>query len=211
MLDKGVAYYRLAEFSKDTAENLRTAMTLARGEHATGIILDLRNNPGGAFLVVQPVASIFLPKGTEIVSLEYAVPALHTEFVSEEGAKVTTPLVVLVNGGTAAEAEAFAAALHDNNRAQIVGSKTFGCGFLSTSTRLSDSSVLVMPTAYYMRPSKQILQDKGLVPDVIIEVPRETERPLAMAGFGTFDWRKSRAEVLTNDLPLAKAFSLLAK
>ncbi|MGO9243841.1 MAG: S41 family peptidase [Verrucomicrobiia bacterium] len=211
MLDKGVVYYRLAEFSKETAENLRTAMTLARGEHVTGIILDLRNNPGGAFLTVQPAASIFLPKGTEIASLEYAVTALHTGFVSDDGAKVTTPVILLVNGGTAAEAEAFAAALQDNHRAQIVGSKTFGCGFLATSTRLANGSVLVMPTAYYMRPSKQILQDKGLTPDVIVELPRETERSLALAGFGVFDWRNARAEALATDLPLAKAFSLLAK
>ncbi len=202
MLDKGVAYYRLAGFSKDTADNLRTAMTLARGEHATGIILDLRNNPGGAFLAVQPAASIFLPKGAEIAALEYAVPALHTGFVSDEGAKVTIPVVVLVNGGTAAEAEAFAAALQDNNRAQIVGSKTFGRGFLAMSTRLANGSVLVMPTAYYMRPSKQILQDKGLTPDVIVELPRETERSLAMAGFGNFDWRNAKAEVLA-DRPAA--------
>lgn len=211
MLDKGVAYYRLAGFSKDTADYLRTAMTLAKGEHATGIILDLRNNPGGGFLAVQPAASIFLPKGAEIVALEYAVPAMHTGFVSDEGAKATVPVVVLVNGGTAAEAEAFAAALQDNNRARIVGSKTFGRGFLAVSTRLANGSVLVMPTAYYMRPSKQILQDKGLMPDVIVELPRETERSLAMTGFGNFDWRNARAEVLATDLPLAKAFALLAK
>jgi len=211
MLDKGVAYYRLAGFSKDTADNVRMMMILARGQHATGIILDLRNNPGGSFLAVQPVASIFLPKGTEIASLEYAVPALHTGFVSDDSAKVTTPLVVLVNGGTAAEAEAFAAALQDNDRAQIVGSKTFGRGFLPVSTRLANGLVLVMPTAYYMRPSKQILQDKGVVPDVIVELPRETERSLAHAGFGTFDWKNAKADVLATDLPLAKAFSLLAK
>ena len=211
ILDKGVVYYRLAEFSKETVENLRTAMTLARGEHVAGIILDLRNNPGGMFLAVQPAASIFLPKGAEIASLEYAVPALHTGFVSDDGAKTMTPIVVLVNGSTAAEAEVFAAALQDNHRAQIVGSKTFGRGFLAMSTRLANGSVLVMPTAYYMRPSKQILQDKGLVPDVIVELPRETERSLALAGFGAFDWRNAKAEVLATDLPLAKALSLLAK
>jgi carboxyl-terminal processing protease len=211
MLDNGVAYYRLTEFSKDSADNLRAAMILARGQHVTGIILDLRNNAGGAFLTVQPAASIFLPKGAEIVSLEYADPTLHAGFVSEEGAKVMIPVVLLVNGGTAAEAEAFAAALQDNNRAQIVGSRTFGCGFLATSTRLKNGSVLVMPTAYYMRPSRQILQDKGILPGVIVELPRETERSLAMAGFGAFDWKNAKAKVLATDLPLAKAFSILAK
>jgi carboxyl-terminal processing protease len=211
MLDGGVAYYRLVEFSRETADNIRTAMTLARSAHLTGIILDLRNNPGGAFLTVQPVASIFLPKGAEIASLEYAVPALHTDFLSEDGPKVTTPVILLVNGGTASEAEVFAAALQDNHRAQVVGSKTFGRGFLAMSARLANGSVLVMPTAYYMRPSKQILQERGLIPDVVVEWPRETERRVAIAGFGTFDWKNDKAAVLTTDLPLAKAFSRLAK
>jgi carboxyl-terminal processing protease len=118
---------------------------------------------------------------------------------------------LLVNGGTAAEAEVFAAALQDNHRARIVGTQSFGRGFLTASTALADGSVLVTPTAYYMRPSKVILQDKGLTPDVIVELPRETERSLARAGFGTFDWKTDRREVLATDLPLAKAMSLLAK
>jgi carboxyl-terminal processing protease len=211
MLDKGVAYYRLAEFSKDSVDDLRTAMILARGQHVTGLILDLRNNPGGPFLTVQPAASIFLPKDTEIASLAYADPAMHPVFFSNDGPKVTTPLVLLVNAGTAAEAEVFASALQDNHRAKIVGSKTFGRGFLATSTRLKNGSVLVMPTAYYMRPSKQILQDKGLEPNIIVELPREAERSLAIAGFGSFDWSKAKVQVLATDLPLAKALSLLAK
>jgi carboxyl-terminal processing protease len=156
-------------------------------------------------------ASFFLVKGAEIVALEYGSPGLHTTFVSDENLKVTTPLVLLVNGGTAAEAEVFAAALQDNHRARIVGTQTFGRGFLTASTALADGSVLVTPTAYYMRPSKQILQEKGLTPDVIVELPRETERSLARAGFGTFDWKTDRREVLATDLPLAKAMSLLAK
>jgi carboxyl-terminal processing protease len=210
LLDKGVAYYRLAEFSTSSLEGLRTAMTLARSGHATAIILDLRNNPGGSFLTVPPAASLFLPKDAEIASLEYAVPALHAGFLSEDGPKVTTPVILLVNGGTAAEAEVFASALQDNHRAQVVGSKTFGRGFLVMSAPLANGSVLVMPTAYYMRPSKQILQDKGLMPDVVVEWPREAERLAARAGFGAFDWKNDKATVLTTDLPLAKALSRLA-
>jgi carboxyl-terminal processing protease len=210
-LDKNVAYYRLPQFTQDTVESFRAAMILAKSKGTAAIILDLRNNAGGAFEAAQVAASFFLPKSTEIVALEYGSPGLHTDFVSDESLKITTPLVLLVNGGTAAEAEVFAAALQDNNRARLVGTPTFGCGFLTASTRLSDGSVLVIPTAYYRRPSKQILQDKGLTPDVIVELPRETERSLARAGFGTFDWKTDHNEVLTTDLPLAKALSLLAR
>lgn len=210
-LDQGVAYYRVSQFTQGTVENFRAAMTLAKGERAPGIILDLRNNPGGAFGAAQVAASFFLPRGAEVVSLEYANPAVRTTFVSDESLNVTAPLVLLVNGGTAAEAEVFAAALQDNKRARVVGSRSFGRGLLATPTRLSDGSVLVLPTAYYLRPSKQMLQDKGLTPDVIVELPRESERSLARAGFGTFDWRNDKARVLAADLPLAKALSLLAK
>jgi carboxyl-terminal processing protease len=210
-LDKGVVYYRVSQFTQDAVEDLRAAMILAKSKSANGIILDLRNNAGGAFEAAQVAASFFLVKGTEIVALEYGSPGLHTTFVSDENLKITVPLVLLVNGGTAAEAEVFAAALQDNKRARIVGTQTFGRGLLSAATRLTDGSVLIMPTAYYMRPSKQILQDKGLIPDEIVELSRETERSLARAGFGTFDWKTDHSEVLTTDLPLAKAVSLLTR
>ncbi len=210
-LDRGVAYYRVSQFTQGVVENLRAAMILAKSQGASGIILDLRNNAGGAFEAAQVAASFFLSKGTELVALEYGSPGLHTTFVSDESLNVTAPVILLINGGTADEAEVFAAALQDNKRARIVGSQSFGRGFLIASTRLSDGSVLVMPTAYYMRPSKQILQDKGLTPDVIVELPRETERSLARSGFGTFDWKNDRRAVLATDLPLAKAISLLAK
>ena len=210
VLDKGIAYYRLPEFSTNAVEGLRTAMTLARSGHATGVILDLRNNPGGSFLTVPPAASLFLPKDAEIASLEYAAPALHADFLSEDGPKVTVPVILLVNSGTAAEAEAFAAALQDNHRAQVVGSKTFGRGFLAASARMANGSVLVMPTAYYMRPSKEIIQDRGLTPDVVVEWPRELERSASSAGFGTFNWKDNKTAVLSADPPLAKALSRLS-
>jgi carboxyl-terminal processing protease len=210
-LDKAVAYYRLSDFTLAAVENLRTAMIIAKSERAPGIILDLRDNPGGKFEAAQVAASFFLPKGTEVVSLSYANPGMHTTFVSDESMNVTAPLILLVNGGTAAEAEVFAAALQDNRRARIVGSKSFGRGILAASIRLSDGSVLVMPSAYFARPTKQFIQDKGLTPDVVVELPRETERALTRAGFGKFDWSNHRTEVLETDLPLAKAFLLLAK
>ncbi len=210
-LDKGVAYFRIPQFTQDAVENLRAAMILAKSQGAAGIILDLRNNAVGMFEAVKWPRPFFLVRNTEIVALEYGVPGLHTDFVSDENLKITMLLVLLVNGGTAAEAEVFAAALQDNKRARIVGTQSFGRGFITASTALGDGSVLATPTAYYMRPSKEILQDKGLTPDVVVEMPREAERSLARAGFGTFDWKTDRREVLMTDLPLSKAISLLAK
>ncbi len=210
-LNRRIAYCRVPEFGHAAIEALHTAMARAKEERASGVILDLRNNAGGAFEAMQVAASLFLPPGAPIVALDYADPSQRTTFVSDQSGKFIVPLVLLVNGGTAAEAEIFAAALHDNKRAQLVGSKTFGRGFLATSFTLGDGSVLSVPTAYYLRPSKQILHGTGLTPDIVVDLPRETERLLARLGFGTFNWANDRTAVLAVDLPLAKALSLLAK
>lgn len=210
-LDKGVAYCRVPEFSVAAVEQLHAAMVRAKSERASSVILDLRNNAGGAFEAAQVAASIFLPKDANIVALEYANPNQRTTFVSDQNKKFTAPVVVLVNGGTAGEAEVFAAALQDNKRAQLVGSKTFGRGFLVAPVALGDGFVLSVPTAYYLRPSKQSLQGVGLKPDLVVDLPRDTERLLDRLGFSTFDWAHHKTQVLRTDLPLAKALSLLGK
>ena len=210
-LDKSVAYCRVPEFTVAAVEKLHGAMARAKSERVSGVILDLRNNAGGAFEAAQVAASIFLPKGANIVTLEYASPSQRTTFVSDENEKFAAAVVLLVNGGTAGEAEIFAAALQDNKRAQVVGSKTFGRGFLVASVALGDGSVLSVPTAYYLRPSKQVLQGTGLMPDIVVDLPRDTERLLDRLGFSTFDWANHKTQVLKTDLPLAKALSLLTK
>lgn len=210
-LDKGVAYCRIPEFTVTAVEQLHAAMARAKSERASNVILDLRNNPGGAFEAAQVAASIFLPKDANIVALEYANPSQRTTFVSDQNKKFTAPVVVLVNGGTAGEAEVFAAALQDNKRAQLVGSKTFGRGFLIATVALGDGFVLSVPTAFYLRPSKQRLQGVGVKPDLVVDLSRDAERLLDRLGFSTFDWAHHKTQVLRTDLPLAQALSLLTK
>lgn len=210
-LDNGVAYCRLPEFTQPAVEDLRAAMARAKKERAAGVILDLRDNAGGTFEAAQVAASMFLPKAANIVALEYGEAGQRATFVSNAGEKFTMPLVVLVNAGTAGEAELFAAALQDNKRARIVGSRTFGRAYLTGFVALDDGSVLSLPTAYYQRPSKGTLQGRGVTPDVIVDLPRQTERLIERMGFSTFRWPAHRTEVLATDLPLAKAMSLLAR
>jgi carboxyl-terminal processing protease len=209
-LDARVAYCRVPEFTVAAVESLGRAMDRAKSQRAAGVVLDLRNNAGGAFEAAQVAASMFLPADETIVSLEYASPSQRTTFVSNPGRKITVPLVVLVNAGTAAEAEVFAAALQDHKRGQLVGSRTFGRGFLAASVALADGSVLSVPTAYYLTPANRVFHGAGLTPDVLVNLPRETERALTRAGFGAFDWANDKTEVLATDAPLAKALSLLA-
>ncbi|HUI07193.1 MAG TPA: S41 family peptidase [Verrucomicrobiae bacterium] len=206
-----IAYCRVPEFTHAAVEALHTAMARAKEERAPGVILDLRDNAGGKFEAAQVAASMFLPAGAPIVALDYADPSQRTSFVSDQGEKFTAPLVLLVNGGTAAEAEMVAAALQDHKRAQLIGSKTFGRGLLTTSVTLSDGCVLSVPTAYYRRPSNQIMHGIGVTPDIVVAVPRDTERLLAHIGFATFNWKNDKNAVLKTDLPLAKALAALAR
>ena len=210
-LDKHIAYCRVPEFTVPVVESLRAAMVQSKDEGMASVILDLRNNAGGAFEAAQVAASMFLPKEAPIVALEYAHPSQRATFVSDEGKKFIMPLAVLVNAGTAGEAELFAAALQDNKRARLVGGKTFGRGFLVASATLADGSVLTMPTAYYKRPSQEMFQGSGLIPDVFIDLPRQNERLIERIGFSTFQWPSHRTQVQATDLPLAKAMFLLTR
>lgn len=210
-LGRGIVYFRVPEFSVAVVERLRPELLQPRVRQASGLILDLRNNPGGAFDAAQAAASLFLPARVEVVALDYPNPSLRTSFVSDTGSKLTAPIVLLINGGTAAEAEIFAAALRDNKRARLLGSRTFGRGHHFELVPLPDGTVLSLPTADYMPPSGQGFHSMGLTPDVIVELPRKTERGLTAAGLGSFQLIKSNDKVLSADLPLARAFELLLK
>ncbi len=210
-LGKGVAYCRLAEFSLPVVEQLQTDIKRAENGHARGLILDLRNNAGGAFDAAVVAARLFLPNKAEIVSLDYSKPEFRTTFVSDNGNRCTIPVVLLVNGGTAAEAEIFTAALRDNGRARLVGSKTFGRALFFGQFPLPDGSAVYIPTAQYLPPSHQSFQSAGLVPDIEVEIPRDAERRLATVGFGGFDWVNDKADVLKTDITLARALQLFGQ
>ncbi len=210
-LGQGVAYCRVPEFTQPVVESLLTELKKSKLQMAKALVLDLRNNPGGGFDTAMVAARLFLPDKAEIVSLEYGRPEYRTTFVSDGSYKCPLPLVVLVNEGTAAEAEIFAAALQDHKRARLVGSRTFGRGLLFGQFPLPDGSALFIPTAQFIPPSHKPFNSVGLTPDIAVEVPRETERRLETLGFGTFDWTQDKNEVLESDLTLARALQLFAK
>ncbi|HUK82480.1 MAG TPA: S41 family peptidase [Verrucomicrobiae bacterium] len=210
-LGRSVVYFRVSEFTPAVLERLRAALQHPRAQKARGLILDLRNNPGGTFLVTLAAARLFLYAKADIVALEYSNPGLRTTFVSDAGEKFLAPMAVLVDGGTAGEAEIFAAALRDQKRARLVGTKTFGRGRLISQFPLPDGSALLVPTAVYLPPSKHAFNDDGLTPDEAVSVPRETERILSAMGFGSFNSAGGRSEALKTDPVLAHALELLTK
>ena len=210
-LSGGIGYLRVSEFTLPVVEKLHGELRRAQTQKTRALILDLRNNAGGAFDAALVAARLFVPANADIVLLDYSDPKFRTSFVSDSSDKFTALVVLLVNGGTAAEAEIFAAALRDQKRARLVGSTTFARGVMIAQFPLPDGTVLSIPTAHYLSPSKQPFHGTGLTPDIEVTVSRETERSLATAGFGSFDWVNDKREMLKTDLVLAKALELLAK
>jgi hypothetical protein len=180
-LTKGIAFCRLREISVPAVETLRAQIKQAESGHARGIIVDIRDNAGGTLDAAVAAAQIFLPARAEIVTLGYSNPEHRATFVSENRKHCSMPVVLLVNSGTAVEAELFAAALRDHKRARLIGSKTAGRGRLSSLFPLSDGFALYLPAAYYLPPAKRPFHKIGLTPDVSVEPAGETDAALAKA------------------------------
>lgn len=165
-----VGYIRLSQFNGQTTEMLRTqiaALSKDTGSKLKGFIIDVRNNPGGLLDQVVSVADNFLDRG-EIVSTRGRKPDAAARFAAKPGDILKgKPLVVLVNGGTAAGAEILAAALQDNRRATIVGSRSFGKGTVQTIIPLGpDAGAIRLTTASYTTPAGRQIQARGIEPDI---------------------------------------------
>ncbi len=172
MLDPGYGYVRISQFQSRTGENLREALVKLEDEAdgpLKGLVLDLRNNPGGVLSAAVSVSDAFLKDGI-IVYTEGRLEDAKLKF----NAKPTdildgAPLVVLVNGGSASASEIVAGALQDHQRAIIMGQKTFGKGSVQTILPMDNGSALKLTTAKYYTPSGVSIQATGISPDIALE------------------------------------------
>ncbi len=169
-LEDQYGYIRLASFQEDTSEELeKTLKTLEKEHPLKGIILDMRNNPGGLLDEAVKVADEFLEDGL-IVYTEGRLKDQGMRFTAHKNKHPHHyPLVVLVNEGTASAAEIVAGALQDRHRALIVGRPTFGKGSVQTIMPLEDGSALRLTTAWYYTPNGRSIQVKGINPDLVFE------------------------------------------
>jgi carboxyl-terminal processing protease len=171
-LEPGYGYVRISTFQQRTSEGLNKAIEQLKKDNndkLSGLVLDLRNNPGGLLNAAVDVSDAFITKGL-IVYTDGRIPDSKQEFNAKprdllEGA----PLVVLVNGGSASASEIVAGALQDHHRAVILGTKTFGKGSVQTVMPLTDKTAVKMTTARYFTPSGRSIQAEGIVPDITIE------------------------------------------
>ncbi len=199
-----VAVIRLSQFSAQAKDEILAAVTGAKAAGATGLVVDVRNNPGGLLDQAISVTSQFLPGGN--VLLEEDAEGNRTAYTVEAGGQATDlPLVVLVNPGTASSSEIFAGAVQDQQRGQVVGETTFGTGTVLQPYTLQDGSELLLGVKQWLTPNGRLIRNQGIQPDEVVELPLGSDllTPLVFRDMSLEEIRTSQ------DTQLQKALELL--
>ncbi|MFH1782828.1 MAG: S41 family peptidase, partial [Candidatus Omnitrophota bacterium] len=182
MIEAGVGYIRLSEFQEKTSRDLEKGLMDLEKQGLRGLILDLRNNPGGLLDSSIEVSEKFLEKDKIIVSTKGRIKSQNSEYKSRNKNKhLDYPLVVLINGGSASASEIVAGAMQDHKRAIILGTKSFGKGSVQTVVPLSDGSAARLTTSKYFTPNDRSIHGEGIMPDIVVEYidpeqEKETEK-----------------------------------
>jgi carboxyl-terminal processing protease len=225
VLEPGYGYLRVASFQADTAADFDRQLDKLReqaGGTLRGLVIDLRSNPGGLLTSAVQIADSLLEKG-KIVSTRGRVPISDAEFSATPGDRSGgAPVVVLVDAGSASASEVLAGALRDNQRARVVGSRTFGKGSVQTVLPLDNGDSVKLTTARYFTPSGKSIQALGIVPDVELHAAKDaenggkpgyTEASLRghLRGEEGDDPGTNAGEVLEGDAPITAALNELKK
>jgi carboxyl-terminal processing protease len=203
MIDPNLAWVRITQFQDRTDQLLREEIERAEssaGGHLAGMVLDLRDNPGGLLDQAVRVADEFVDSGLIVKTVGKGGRLIDEEKAHSRGTHTGFPIIVLVNGGSASASEIVAGALQDHQRALIMGTQTFGKGSVQTVIELDDGSGLKLTIARYLTPNGRSIQEKGITPDVWVEqlkpdqlkaaqdpdrrIQRENELPRHLKGDG---------------------------
>ncbi|NBU26534.1 MAG: RNB domain-containing ribonuclease, partial [Gammaproteobacteria bacterium] len=188
MIEPGYGWVRVSQFQEHTGETMARHITqLYKDGPLKGLILDLRNDPGGLLNGAVGISAAFLPAKALVVSTDGRTEDARRKFVAAPedylrgsredylkglpAAVKTVPMVVLVNGGSASASEIVAGALQDHKRATIIGTQTFGKGSVQTIMPLGNSTAIKLTTARYYTPLGRSIQAKGIIPDIVVEDP----------------------------------------
>jgi carboxyl-terminal processing protease len=207
-----IGYVRITEFTEPTARELSEKLTSLQAEGMQALIMDLRFNPGGLLTSAVDVCCLFLPPRTLVAYTEGRDAAQRREYFTDNGSiqRANFPMAVLANGLSASGAEIVTGALKDLKRAIIIGEITFGKGVVQTPMPLPDGSALWLTTAKYYTPGKQVIQEKGIAPDIESTVDTDRERALLLrqrGGLLTAEEQKLVRE--TSDTQLERATDAL--
>ena len=172
LVEGKIPYIRIRNFQSRTAREVRTELNKMNKYHKNGLIIDLRNNPGGLLSQAVAVSELFLPVGKLIVYTKGRIVNQNRKFLSKESEGIQeTPIVIIVNAGSASASEIVAGALQDWKRATVIGEKTFGKGSVQTVMPLLDGSGLRLTTSLYFTPKNRLIQGIGIEPDIKVLDP----------------------------------------
>jgi carboxyl-terminal processing protease len=205
-LEPGIGYIRIRQFQERTAPDLVSAVEkFDKGGRFAGLIVDVRNNPGGLLSAAVEVSEEFLGDGKLIVYTEGRVRNQNMRFTAHAKRAITeVPLVVLVNQGSASASEIVAGAIQDHGRGVVIGQQTFGKGSVQTIIPLADGSGLRLTTARYFTPKGRSIHGKGITPDIVIDPPKD-EVSATKPGTPPL----SEAETRKRDVQLQRAIEIL--
>ena len=175
--DNQIGYIRIATFQERAVDDVKKALReiAAKANPLKGLVIDLRNNPGGLLNQSVDVSDLFLKSGV-IVSTRGRSQSMESKSVAkDDGNEPTCPIVVLVNEGTASAAEIVSGALQDNGRAVILGAQTFGKGSVQTVIPMEGGAALKLTTAKYYTPKGRSIQAEGITPDIVVKLVRPAE------------------------------------
>ena len=178
VIDGGVGYVQLTEFSEHTGEQFTRALDGLLRQGVSALVLDLRNNPGGLLDAAVDVAEPFFKKGELIVYTQGRKPADREDYRADTGGTpVALPMAVLINAGSASAAEVLTGALKDTARAVVVGERSFGKGSVQTVFPLKNGEGLRLTTARYFTPGGVSIHEKGITPNVeVVMTPDEDDK-----------------------------------
>ena len=223
IIEPGYGYVRVSQFQVSSGDDFKDALISLKAKEPAlkGLIIDLRNNPGGLVPASVEIADAVLDGGT-VVYTEGRLPSANISFDAESGDLLEgTPIVVLINGGSASASEIVAGALQDHQRAAIIGTQSFGKGSVQTVIPLGDGRAVKLTTARYFTPNGRSIQAEGIVPDIIVEPAeirlykkRKQVREADLEGhLDQADGAKKKAkdsdEDITNDNQLYEALNVL--
>lgn len=194
LINDNIGYVRITAFREDTLPLLKESILQLQNKGAESIILDLRNNPGGLLDSAIQVSDLFLPKGELIVYTQGRDSKDERKYYSrnEPLFPINKKIVILVNEGSASASEIVAGALKDDNRAVIIGTKTFGKGSVQSIIELDKDYALRLTTAHYYIPRGECIEGKGIQPDIEVEISKEERKLIRefLAGYKKEDIQK---------------------
>ena len=170
MLEKGIGYIRIAVFQAETSEEFKSAIRQLQADSPLqGLVLDLRNNPGGLMPISVEVADTLIDQGL-LLYTEGRLPDANKQYYATYGDLTNgAPIAVLINGGSASASEIVAGALQDQERATIIGTQSYGKGSVQSVMPLGDGRAIKLTTAHYLTPSGRFIHGQGIEPDIIVE------------------------------------------